>query len=109
MHVIFLDVWDIAIHRQLVLLIESIMGQTNSSEQVMVTPYLHFTGGGNLYFKSRHPSSHVAIAGASIVLVILAILRGCLTRGGVDARWRRHGLHNYFDQFYFIVGTALLP
>lgn len=76
------------------------MSQTNSSQLVLTIPYLHFTGGDYLYFKSWHPSSHGAIAGASIALVILALLERLLyaTRGAMDARWRRrYELHNYFD------------
>jgi copper transporter 1 len=72
------------------------MDQTNSS---MGVPYFHFTGGDNLYFKSWHPSSPGAVAGASIALVILAILERLLnaTRGVLDARWRRrYGLYDYF-------------
>ncbi|KAF8499180.1 copper transporter [Russula emetica] len=67
------------------------MNQTNSSVLVMNTPYLHFVGGDYLYFKSWHPSSHGAIAGASIALVVLAILERLLyaTRRAMDARWRR--------------------
>jgi copper transporter 1 len=76
------------------------MSYTNSSEFVVMTPYLHFAGGDHLYFKSWQPSSHGAIAGASIALVILAILERLLhaTRGAMDARWRRrYELHNYLD------------
>jgi len=70
------------------------MNQTNSSQLLTTTPYLHFAGGDYLYFKSWHPSSHGAIAGASIALVILALLERLLhaTRGAMDARWRRSAL-----------------
>ncbi|KAI0296593.1 copper transporter [Russula brevipes] len=70
------------------------MNQTNSSQLVMMTPYFHFTGGDHLYFKSWHPSSHGAIAGASIALVVLAILERSLyaARGVMEARWRRSAL-----------------
>jgi hypothetical protein len=37
-------------------------------------PYLHFTGGDYLFFAGLAPTSNGAIAGACIVLVILAIL-----------------------------------
>jgi solute carrier family 31 (copper transporter), member 1 len=73
------------------------MNQTNTSDLVMTIPYLHFTGGDYLYFKSWHPSSHGALAGASIALIILAILERLLhaTRRAMDARWRRrYELHN---------------
>ena len=89
------------------------MNQTNSSQLVMMmTPYLHFTGGDHLYFKSWHPSSHGAIAGASIALLILAILERFLhaTRGAVDDRWNsRYGFYYNFYRLYFIVGSVLSP
>ena len=88
------------------------LSQTNTSELVTMTPYLHFAGGDYLYFKSWHPSSHGAIAGASIALVILAILERLLhaTRGAMDARWRRrrYGLHNCFDWVCFNVWSSAL-
>ena len=80
-------------------LIPLTMSQTNSSE-VLMTPYLHFIGGDHLYFRSWRPSSHGAIAGASITLLIFALLERLLhaTRGAMDARWRRrYELHDYFD------------
>jgi len=66
----------------------------SSSELVMMTPYLHFTGGDYLFFKFWHPSSRGAIAGASIALLILAISDRCLNavRGVMDARWRKSAL-----------------
>jgi copper transporter 1 len=87
------------------------MSQTNSSELVTMTPYLHTTGGDHLYFKSWRPSSHSAIAGASIALVILAISERLLhsARGAMDARWRRrYELHNYFDWVCFNVWFSSL-
>ncbi|KAH8998729.1 Ctr copper transporter [Lactarius hatsudake] len=64
---------------------------TSTSRMDMMTPYLHFTGGDNLFFKSWHPSSNGAIAGASIALVVLAISERLLfsIRGVLEARWRR--------------------
>ena len=64
---------------------------TSTSRIDMMTPYLHFTGGDNLFFKSWSPSSHGAIAGASIALVVLAILERLLfsVRGVLEAHWRR--------------------
>jgi solute carrier family 31 (copper transporter), member 1 len=60
-------------------------------------PYLHFTGGDHLYFSSWEPSSRGAIAGASLGLLILAILERGLhaTRAVMDARWRRYALNDY--------------
>jgi len=59
-----------------------------------MTPYLHFTGGDNLFFKSWRPSSNGAIVGASIALVVLAISERLLSsiRGAMEARWRRSAL-----------------
>jgi copper transporter 1 len=67
---------------------------TSTSRIDTMIPYLHFTGGDNLFFKSWHPYSHGAIAGASIALVVLAILERLLfsIRGALEARWRRSAL-----------------
>ncbi|OCH96597.1 hypothetical protein OBBRIDRAFT_809092 [Obba rivulosa] len=57
-------------------------------------PYLHFTGGDNLYFKSWLPSSKGAIAGACIALVALAIFERWIaaSRGVMEAHWQRRAL-----------------
>lgn len=57
--------------------------------EVMMTPWLHFVGGDNLFFKSLYPSSHGAIAGASIVLLALAIFDRYLAglRGVAEVKW----------------------
>lgn len=54
-----------------------------------MTPWLHFVGGDNLFFKTLTPSSHGAIAGACIVLALLAILDRYLSalRGVAEAKW----------------------
>jgi copper transporter 1 len=73
-------------------------------------PYLHFTGGDNLFFKSWRPSSNGAIAGASIALVVLAISERLLSsiRGAMEARWRRrYGSRHSFVDFTYNVGSAL--
>ena len=64
---------------------------TSTSQVDMMTPYLHFTGGDNLFFKSWRPSSNGAIAGACIALVVLAISDRLLSsiRGAMEARWKR--------------------
>ncbi|KAH9043731.1 Ctr copper transporter [Lactarius pseudohatsudake] len=64
---------------------------TSTSRIDVMTPYLHFAGGDNLFFKSWRPSSNGAIAGASIALVVLAISERLLfsIRGVLEARWRR--------------------
>ncbi|EKM60886.1 uncharacterized protein PHACADRAFT_247104 [Phanerochaete carnosa HHB-10118-sp] len=62
---------------------------TSMSMDSMMVPWLHFTGGDNLFFKSLHPSSHGAIAGACIALVLLGIFDRWLSamRGVAQARW----------------------
>ncbi|KAI0034906.1 copper transporter [Vararia minispora EC-137] len=64
----------------------SATGQTS-----MMTPYLHFTGGDHLFFKSLTPTSSGAIAGACIVLALLAILERILSaaRGTMEAHWKQ--------------------
>lgn len=56
-----------------------------------MTPWLHFKGGDNLFFKSLHPSSHGAIAGACIVLVALAVFERWVAamRGMLEKHWRQ--------------------
>ncbi|KAH9176947.1 hypothetical protein EDB89DRAFT_2204289, partial [Lactarius sanguifluus] len=67
---------------------------TPTSRLDMMTPYLHFTGGDNL-FKSWRPSSNGAVA-ASIALMALAVSERFLfsIRGAMEARWRRR--HTFF-------------
>ena len=59
--------------------------------EVMMIPWLHFAGGDNLFFKTLHPSSGGAIAGACIVLVALAILERWVSgmRANLDGYWRK--------------------
>ncbi|VDB84492.1 unnamed protein product [Peniophora sp. CBMAI 1063] len=70
------------------------MTSSDDNTMIMMTPYLHFTGGDFLYFKSLAPSSRGAIAGAAIVLVFLAILERALSagRGLMEAHWRQAAL-----------------
>ncbi|KAI0271524.1 Ctr copper transporter family-domain-containing protein [Gloeopeniophorella convolvens] len=80
--------------------LRSAMGSlnTSTSEVAMMVPYLHFAGGDHLYFKSWQPSSHGAIAGASLTLVVLAMLERLFfaMRGVMEAHWRQtaFGLHD---------------
>ena len=71
----------------------SMATSTSSSdmEMVMMTPWLHFVGGDNLLFKTLHPSSHGALAGACIILGLVAIFERWIaaTRGVLEARWAR--------------------
>lgn len=56
---------------------------------VMMTPWLHFNGGDNFFFKSLHPSSHGAIAGACIVLVLISVFERWVAamRGVLEHNW----------------------
>ncbi|KAF8609405.1 hypothetical protein BDV93DRAFT_518229 [Ceratobasidium sp. AG-I] len=47
---------------------------SGSGSVAMMIPYLHFTGGDYLFFAGVAPTSSGAIAGACIVLVVLAVL-----------------------------------
>ncbi|TFY67342.1 hypothetical protein EVJ58_g1690 [Rhodofomes roseus] len=61
---------------------------------MMMVPYLHFTGGDNLFFKTLAPSSHGAIAGACMVLVALAICERWFAsvRSRLTVHWRQRAL-----------------
>lgn len=56
--------------------------------------YLHFTGGDYLFFKGLTPSSGGALAGASLILVLLAVAERALFAGRslLEARWRQSSL-----------------
>ena len=64
---------------------------TADAMEVMMTPWLHFTGGDNFFFKSLHPSSHGAIAAACIVLVLISVFERWVSalRNVLDAHWTR--------------------
>ncbi|EIM92750.1 copper transporter [Stereum hirsutum FP-91666 SS1] len=64
---------------------------SSSTSTMMMVPYLHFTGGDALYFSSLAPTSSGAIAGASIVLVVIALIDRLLfaIRGAMEDNWRR--------------------
>jgi solute carrier family 31 (copper transporter), member 1 len=57
----------------------------------MMMPWLHFTGGDYLFFRSWHPTSSGAIAGACIGLVLLAIFERWVTasRYVLESHWRQ--------------------
>jgi solute carrier family 31 (copper transporter), member 1 len=57
----------------------------------MMTPFLHFTTGDALFFKSWTPSSAGALAGASIGLFLLAVFERWLAamRGAMNLHWHR--------------------
>lgn len=69
---------------------------SNSSMDMMgmMVPWLHFTGGDNLFFKPWAPSSAGAIAGACIGLVVLSILERWLSgvRSVMSANWNKRAL-----------------
>ncbi|KAI0724342.1 Ctr copper transporter family-domain-containing protein [Cerioporus squamosus] len=76
-------------------LVESMdMAAFNSSTMVMMVPWLHFTGGDSLIFKSWHPASNGAIAGACIGLVLFAMFERWVNamRGLLDGYWRKRAL-----------------
>lgn len=56
----------------------------------MMTPWLHFTGGDNLFFKSLAPNSKGAIAGAALVLFFVAIFGRFLAANRIacELEWR---------------------
>lgn len=92
------------------------MGSSNDSGmpmEVMMTPWLHFVGGDNLFFKALHPSSHGAIAGACIVLVLLAILDRYIAavRGVAEGKWAQRlvTLHRLPSVACLTVLEALAP
>jgi len=60
----------------------------------MMVPYLHMTGGDNLFFKSVHPSSNGAIAGACICLILLSVLERFMhaARRRLEGYWRSRAL-----------------
>jgi len=57
-------------------------------------PWLHFSGGDNLFFKTWAPSSAGAIAGACIGLVVLAILERGISgiRNVIAGNWKKSAL-----------------
>ncbi|KAI0048432.1 copper transporter [Auriscalpium vulgare] len=63
----------------------------SGADLLMMTPYLHFTRGDTLFFKSWTPSSPGAVAGASIGLVLLALLERLLfaARGVLETHWKQ--------------------
>ncbi|KAK7692768.1 hypothetical protein QCA50_004401 [Cerrena zonata] len=67
---------------------------TSDGDMLMMTPYLHFSGGDNLLFKSWRPSSVGALTGACIGLILLAVLDRWMAavRGLLEVRWEQHAL-----------------
>jgi len=67
---------------------------SSEATMTMMIPWLHFAGGDNLLFKSLHPSSRGAIAGACIVLIIIAVFERWVAamRGSLEAHWRQRAL-----------------
>ncbi|KDQ49551.1 hypothetical protein JAAARDRAFT_143303 [Jaapia argillacea MUCL 33604] len=57
------------------------MPSSESTGMARMVPWLHFSGGDNLWFHAWHPTSHSQLAGACIVLIVLAILERGVARG----------------------------
>lgn len=72
---------------------------TADSMSVMMTPWLHFNGGDNFFFKSLHPSSHGAIAAACIVLVLISVFERWVSamRNVLYAHWQRRYVNLQVD------------
>lgn len=64
---------------------------SDDSTMMMMVPYLHFTGGDALFFKSITPSSNGAIAGAAIFLFFFAIAERYVVamRAVLEVKWRQ--------------------
>lgn len=63
---------------------------TGSSTSIAMTPWLHFGHSDYLIFETWHPSSHGAVAGACVGLLLFCILERCLSayRRSQELRWR---------------------
>jgi len=59
-----------------------------------MVPWLHFDGGDHLLFRSLTPTSHGAIAGACIVLVLLSLFDRWVaaSRAVLESKWRKSAL-----------------
>ena len=64
---------------------------SSSDSMMMMTPYLHFTGGDALFFKSITPSSKGAVAGAAIFLFFFAMAERYIvaSRYILEVKWRQ--------------------
>ena len=81
----------------------SSMGMGTSSG--MMVPYLHFTGGDNLFLSVWAPTSGGEIAAACIGLLLLAMLERWLAamRMVFDHHWH----HRFLSNYSFVVITVL--
>ncbi|THH05105.1 hypothetical protein EW145_g5037 [Phellinidium pouzarii] len=63
----------------------------NSTLSMMMTPYLHFTGGDSLFFRTIAPKSKGALAGAAVFLFFLAMLERFVVamRAVMEAHWKQ--------------------
>ncbi|KAF8323143.1 hypothetical protein DL93DRAFT_2049857 [Clavulina sp. PMI_390] len=63
----------------------------DTSMTMAMRPYLHFTGGDALWFQAWAPTSHGAIAGACIGLVLLAMFERLVAamRGLLEVEWAK--------------------
>ncbi|KAL5640741.1 hypothetical protein ACGC1H_001282 [Rhizoctonia solani] len=64
---------------------------SSSETMAMMIPYLHFTGGDYLFFGTLFPTSKGAIAGACIVLAVLAIFERAVA--GARGIFALHVIH----------------
>ncbi|KAJ1310851.1 hypothetical protein OPQ81_009369 [Rhizoctonia solani] len=64
---------------------------SSSETMTMMLPYLHFTGGDYLFFNTVAPTSRSAIAGACVLLAVLAILERAVA--GARGIFKLHVLH----------------
>ena len=76
---------------------------------MMMTPYLHFTGGDALFFKQLTPDSSGGMGGASIVLFFLAMLERYVfaKRASLEAHWKQRLNPQPVSCFRFITITNL--
>ncbi|KLO13936.1 hypothetical protein SCHPADRAFT_939933 [Schizopora paradoxa] len=74
---------------------------TSTSMTMMMKPWLHFTGGDVLFFRSLAPSSGGAIAAACIVLFLIALFERGLSglRAIMEAHWRQRALTAIASKF----------
>jgi len=66
----------------------------NSTMSMTMVPWLHFTGGDNLFFEMWRPTSSGAIAGACIGLAILAMFDRWVaaSRQALESHWLQRSL-----------------
>ncbi|KAF9243797.1 Ctr copper transporter family-domain-containing protein [Melanogaster broomeanus] len=73
-----------------------------------MTPWLHVGGADFLLFKTWQPSSHGAIAGACIGLLLFSILERCLAayRRAQELHWKARSVRLVGDCFTFLLTAS---